>query len=225
MQRPDDFEEEKVRLSLKIEAAAPFSSKGSKNEASGSAKLNAKCEESCNAMIFTGVPESKVAIDGNKAEEQCATKNSPSTHSSPSRRGKRDPPQPSPNGRDPHHFLPKNDPSKRLHFALQTLEAPAHSMNNMSMSRSPRRRNKRDRSPPKASQESTSLLSWQSGGEESPQIETQYTVGTILANADIGGMSFNKRHRSGDSSDVPLSQANDAEDNGESQVVWFAAQG
>mmetsp|Transcript_25585 Transcript_25585/g.61520 ORF Transcript_25585/g.61520 Transcript_25585/m.61520 type:complete len:790 (+) Transcript_25585:82-2451(+) len=147
---------------------------------------------------------------------------------SPRRRGKRDPPQSSPKDHDPPLSPTKNDPGKRLNYALQTLEAPfAQTLNTMNMMGSPRRRSKRDRSPLKTNHESPSLLSSsQLEEKESPQIETQYTVGTTLAaDADIGGMAFNKRHRfSADSSeDVPLSQANDAEDNGESQVVWFAA--
>ncbi len=54
------------------------------------------------------------------------------------------------------------------------------------------------------------------------EIETQFT---ILANADICDISLNTKKGYGDySSDaVPSSQADDAEDNGESQVVWFAA--
>ena len=54
------------------------------------------------------------------------------------------------------------------------------------------------------------------------EIETQFT---ILANADICDISLNTKKVYGDySSDaVPPSQADDAEDNGESQVVWFAA--
>lgn len=55
-----------------------------------------------------------------------------------------------------------------------------------------------------------------------PEIETQFTIGTILANGDI---SLNNKNAYGDysSEEVPPSQAKDAEDNGESQVVWFAA--
>ena len=105
---------------------------------------------------------------------------------------------------------------------------------------SPRRRGKRDRSPAKQSQ---SLLSQEESNndddddnddEESQPVETQFTIGTIRANEDIGhimggrgrGGLNHKRQRQllqDDEDEVPLSQANDAEDNGESQVVWYAA--
>ncbi|KAL3806017.1 hypothetical protein ACHAXA_000215 [Cyclostephanos tholiformis] len=57
------------------------------------------------------------------------------------------------------------------------------------------------------------------------ETETQFTTGTILANADIGDMFLNNKIGHGDfsSEEVPPSQANDAESNGESQVIWFAA--
>ena len=57
------------------------------------------------------------------------------------------------------------------------------------------------------------------------ETETQFTNGTILANADIGKILLNKKkdHDRFSFEEVPPSQANDAEDNGESQVVWFAA--
>lgn len=61
------------------------------------------------------------------------------------------------------------------------------------------------------------------------ETETQFTTGTILANAEIGDISLkmslnNKKNRGGFSFDeIPPSQAYDAEGNGESQVVWFAA--
>jgi len=94
---------------------------------------------------------------------------------------------------------------------------------------SPGQRGKRERSSSKTSKErnSASLLSQQSE-DENTQTETQFTIGTIgtiRADADVGG--FNDRRRrlnSGDDDmeEVPLSQAEEAEDNGESQVVWYA---
>lgn len=55
-----------------------------------------------------------------------------------------------------------------------------------------------------------------------PEIETQFTIGTIFADGDI---SLNNKKAYGDysSDEMPPSQAKDTEDNGESQVVWFAA--
>jgi hypothetical protein len=118
----------------------------------------------------------------------------------------------------------QKDPTKRLHFALQTLEAAptVESMTYNSMSNrrtSPRRRGKRDKSPlPNMSQGSA-----MEEEEESPQAETQFTVGTIRANADVRTGGVAKKSFSDDSSEVPLSYANDAAENGESQVLWFAA--
>jgi len=175
----------------------------------------------------------------------------PAAQSSPPRRGKRDPPRtPSKEDRDhddpPQSSAAKDDdrPSRRLQFALQTLEegppviAPVPQSANIL---SPRRRGKRDRSPAKAtSQKSRSLLSQPSEDddddddddeeeENTQMVETQFTTGTIRANADIIFGRKGQQQRcgggsGGDSSEeVPLSQANDAKDNGESQVVWFAA--
>jgi len=228
------------------EVDAPFNRKGNENTAPASVMRNAAASSNATSKSVIDF-ESKFAMDVNRAEEQQhPTDNSPSSQSpsSPHRRGKRDPPQPSPiKHRDPPQSSlkdHKSPTSKRLHFALQALEAPAAVVqsrrNSMRMSRSPGRRGKRDRSPVKgSSQDSTSLLSRRSEDddeeeeEENTQIETQFTTGTIRANADItGGMALSRRrglfNNSGDdSSEVPLSQANDAEDNGESQVVWYGA--
>lgn len=201
----------------------------------------------------TGVETEK---DANRAAEQRprrhATEHPPESSSplaSPSRRCRT---------RALSQTLPKGarsveDPaaSERRRCALHALEttAPAaargRSANSVSARGRPapcRRRGKRDRSLlPAASQESVSLLSRLSEGkeeedaeEEVTQIETQFTTGTILANADVtGGMGSSSRNRRGryssvsgennNSLDVPWSQANDAEDCGESQVVWYAA--
>ena len=188
-------------------------------------------------------------VNGSRADERHMADNSLSK----GHRGKRDPPQASPTKRDnptSQSLLKTNDdddddgannPSKRLQFALQALEGPpvgaingsgSGSMSTNSRSgrmSSPQRRGKRERSPSKTSQErnSASLLSQQSE-DENTQTETQFTIGTIgtiRADADVGG--FNDRRRrlnSGDDDmeEVPLSQAEEAEDNGESQVVWYA---
>ena len=66
-----------------------------------------------------------------------------------------------------------------------------------------------------------------------PEVETQFTIGgPLLANANIADISkraSERKHNTDGTNDtysyeeVPPSQADDAEDNGESQVVWFAA--
>ena len=74
------------------------------------------------------------------------------------------------------------------------------------------------------SQESKSLLSQQSDESASPEAETQFTIGTICANADVhSSLTSTKKQFTDDDSEAPLSQVNDAHDNGESQVLWFAA--
>jgi hypothetical protein len=82
------------------------------------------------------------------------------------------------------------------------------------------RRSQRRRTFSQHTTQSPSLLtqqqSPQSDGDNSQQ-ETQFT---FRVDADIG--HFNNSKDDGEDSDVPLSQMNDAEDNGESQVVWFA---
>jgi len=63
---------------------------------------------------------------------------------------------------------------------------------------------------------SPSLLSQQSQESDGPQAETQFT---IRADADIGKHWADS---SGfDDDEAPMSQVNEAEDNGESQVVWL----
>ena len=138
-----------------------------------------------------------------------------------------------------------NEPTtKRLHFALQALERPP-TAGRVTSNGNARRRGKRERSPLRSSQESgaTSLPQKSSSGDDDEedenddtQIETQFTTGTLLANAVVGNGRSGKWGRCGgghslddgnssdvdDDDEVPLSQANDAEDNGESQVVWFA---
>ena len=140
--------------------------------------------------------------------------------------------------------------NKRLHFALRTLEEPIakRRVNSNNVTRTNiigsipcrRHRDKGHTPPPKTGQaqgtSSSSLLLLPPPYEQqseireedeisamSPsEIETQFT---ILANADIGDISLSTKKGYGDysSDEVPPSQADDAEDNGESQVVWFAA--
>jgi hypothetical protein len=96
-----------------------------------------------------------------------------------------------------------NEVSKRLHTALESLES---SNNNTTFPR----RSKRQRQPNKTPEKSPLLLT-QHSDEEYPQTE-QFTV-AVGADADL---TFGSHDDS-----VPQSQMDDAEDNGESQVVWF----
>eukprot|EP01082_Thalassiosira_pseudonana_P002946 g2828.t1 g2828 contig12:874681-877325(-) len=109
--------------------------------------------------------------------------------------------------------------NKRLHFALQSLETAGKNSNHGKSSAMPPRSQRR-RTFSQHTTQSPSLLtqdqSPQSDGDNTQQ-ETQFT---FRVDADIG--HFNNSKDDGEDSDVPLSQMNDAEDNGESQVVWFA---
>ena len=140
--------------------------------------------------------------------------------SSSPRRGKRDRklPQASP---------VENDSEKRFKSALQTLQSTP-TVGTTTSSSSSRRRGKRDRTPRSNSSQrsqrgendgdggSPSLLSQQSQESEYPQAETQFT---IRADADIGKHWADSTGF--DDDEAPLSQVNDAVDNGESQVVWL----
>ena len=124
--------------------------------------------------------------------------------------------------------------NKRLQSALRTLEEPmvkrsvtatsnnilsSNSNGNISPPRCRRRRKQSDI-------EDEEMLS-------PPEVETQFTIGgPLLANANIADISkraSKRKHNTDGTNDtysyeeVPPSQADDAEDNGESQVVWFAA--
>jgi hypothetical protein len=142
--------------------------------------------------------------------------------------------------------------NKRLHFALRALEEPIakRRMNSNNFIRSNiigslpchRRRGKDRISPlntgqaqgtspssllllPPPRKQQSEMREDDTSAMSPPDMETQLTIGTILANADIGDISLNTKKGYGDysSEEVPPSQADDAEDNGESQVVWFAA--
>ena len=137
---------------------------------------------------------------------------------------------------DPH----STSSNERLHFALRTLEEPIakRRMNSNNATRTsingsiPCRRHRgkaQDTSqssllllPPPYKQQPEIREEDEISAMSPSEIETQFT---ILANADICDISLNTKKGYGDySSDaVPPSQADDAEDNGESQVVWFAA--
>ena len=113
--------------------------------------------------------------------------------------------------RGPQASPVNNDSTKRFKSALQTLQSTPTVGTTTSSLSSRRRRGKRDRTPLSQSQ-----LSQQSEESEgySPEVETQFT---IRADADIG-----KGKQEGfDDDNVPLSQENEALDNGESQVVWL----
>jgi len=145
--------------------------------------------------------------------------------------------------RDVQFVLPVNSDgdtlvssNKRLQSALRTLEEPmvkrsvTATSNNILSSNSngnispPRRHRRRRRK--QSDIEDEEMLS-------PPEVETQFTIGgPLLANANIADLSkhTNKKRRKDDGTndtysyeEVPPSQADDAEDNGESQVVWFAA--
>ena len=96
---------------------------------------------------------------------------------------------------------PPNDVNKRLHSALQSLETTTEKKPHP-------RRSKRQRVSTKTPDKSPSLLS-QHSHEEYPQ--TQQTMAVNAA----AEMTVNSHDY------VPQSQVDDAEDNGESQVVWF----
>jgi len=156
-----------------------------------------------------------------KSDNNTNTLSKSDDESSSPRRGKRDRKLPQASPID-------NDSGKRFKSALQTLQSTPTVGTATSSSSSRRRRGKRDRSPrtnnSQGSQRgendggggSPSLLSQQSQESEYPQAETQFT---IRADADIGKHWADS---SGfDDDEAPLSQVNEAEDNGESQVVWL----
>ena len=96
-----------------------------------------------------------------------------------------------------------NDVNKRFHSALQSLES-----NNPTF---PRRSQRQRRHSPQSKKPSPSPLT-----QQSPQSDEEFEqteAFTLRVDAPVG-MS---REDS-----VPMSQVEDAEDNGESQVVWFA---
>lgn len=101
-----------------------------------------------------------------------------------------------------------NNVNKRLHSALQSLETSSHT-NKPAF----QRRSQRQRQPIKYSDKSLPLLTQHSpqSEEDYPQTE-QFTV-AVRADTCL---------TSGSHDSVPQSQVDDAEDNGESQVVWFA---
>ena len=176
----------------------------------------------CNGTLNRSIAELEENRSDMKEEVDVKEKSEPvpeyspsSQMSSSSHRGKRDPPQASPNPiqRAPQQESEDN-PSKRLKFAMKVLSESSQA------SPQKKRRGKRDKSP-KASQESIPLSRRPVGEDEdeeseeySPQNETQFTVSTILANADI----MNARNEP----QVPLSALSHVEDNGESQLIWFA---
>jgi len=139
---------------------------------------------------------------------------SSSQSSSPSRRGKRDRLQASPPKED-SRSMSRDDPKKRLQFALHSLSATQEGSPTKK-----RRRGKRDKSP-KPSQESVRRTEDDEDEEFSQNVETQYTaftVGSIRANSDIHVVNTRSRIEA----QVPLSAMSHVEDNGESQLVWFA---
>lgn len=99
-----------------------------------------------------------------------------------------------------------DDVNKRLHSALQSLETS-------NKPNTHQRRSKRQRQVAKTSQKSPSLLTQHSphSDDEYPQTE-QFTI--------AGGSGTEMNSFSHDDS-VPQSQVDDAQDLGESQVVWF----
>lgn len=178
-----------------------------------------------NETVLTDAVESKTTTETTAASAAATTttkKESPSKsddntlsksddESSSPRRGKRDRklPQSSPIG---------NDSGKRFKSALQTLQSTPTVGTTTSSSSSRRRRGKRDRTPRTSSQGSQGPNGGSPSSQESeyPQAETQFT---IRADADIG------KHWTASSGfeedEAPMSQVNEAEDNGESQVVWL----
>ena len=119
----------------------------------------------------------------------------------------------------------------RLHFALRTLEEPMVKRSVTAASNNvPSTNNNGNVSPPRHRQKQSDIQDEEIMSP--PEVETQFTIGPLLANAKIADISkrTNKKRRKNDGindtysyEEVPPSQAHDAEDNGESQVVWFAA--
>ena len=114
-------------------------------------------------------------------------------------------------GKGPQASPVNNDSTKRFKSALGCLQSTPTVGTTTSSLSSRRRRGKRDRTP--LSQSQFSQQSEESEGY-SPEVETQFT---IRADADIG----KGRQEGFDDDNVPLSQENEALDNGESQVVWL----
>ena len=116
--------------------------------------------------------------------------------------------------RGPQASPVNNDSTKRFKSALQTLQSTPTVGTTTSSLSSRRRRGKRDRTPLSQSQLSQQSEESEESEGYSPEVETQFT---IRADADIG-----KGKQEGfDDDNVPLSQENEALDNGESQVVWL----
>lgn len=169
--------------------------------------------ETTKASATTATIDSPLKSDNNTLSKSDNESSSP-------RRGKRDRKLPQASPID-------NDSGKRFKSALQTLQSTPPVGTTTSSSSSRRRRGKRDRTPRANSSQgsqrqngdiggSPSLLSQQSQESEYPQAETQFT---IRADADIGKHWADS---SGfDEDEAPMSQVNEAEDNGESQVVWL----
>ena len=98
-----------------------------------------------------------------------------------------------------------NDVNKRLHSALQSLETSTRK-------KTFTRRSKRQRQPVKTPEKSPLLLTQPSPQSEEENQQTQYTV-AICADAALKPSSYHS---------IPQSQVDDAEANGESQVIWYA---
>ena len=163
-----------------------------------------------NSSTETAAP-TPIVMSNSKCENDTLAMND--DESASPRRGKRDRKLPQASPVD-------NDSSKRFKSALETLQStsPAGTASSQSSSSSSRRRRgKRDRTPRKnTSHQGDEVLSQESQESEYPQAETQFT---IRADADIGKHWADS---SGfDNDEAPLSQVNDAVDNGESQVVWL----
>jgi len=151
----------------------------------------------------------------------------------PRRRGTPAPPPTSPRDACPEELHRASE--RRRQSALRALEAPAPAAALGGSARG-RRRGKRGRSSLRGASPSRSpdAEEAEEAEEDNTQVETQFTTGTIRANADVvGGIGLGSRNRTGrygrasgansDCLEVPLSQANDAAECGESQVVWYAA--
>ena len=104
------------------------------------------------------------------------------------------------------HNVSDNDVNKRLHSALQSLEASDQT--NMHQ-----RRSKRQRQAARTPQKSSPLFTQHSANSDDEYPQTEQL--TVVGEAGIDLNSF------GDNDDVPQSQIDDAQDLGESQVVWF----
>ena len=123
---------------------------------------------------------------------------------------------------------PGSSPGKRLQFALDVLGGPPPAAAPADVPARRTRRGKRDRGRSPAPSQDSRGDSPSSGG--SPADETQMTLGTVNVGAYAAGLGFARRSARawggrnrliGDQM-VPASQVDEAEDNGESQVIWFA---